>query len=99
MNLDYIKEEVENLDTFHQIAILKILKSDDTCTLNENNNGVFINLTNIKKDIIIKIEKYLDYVKTQEEQLTHIEQQKQELSNEFFKDNKDIPTYKSNECV
>jgi len=99
MNLDYIKEEVEKLDKFHQVAILKILKSDEKCTLNENNNGIFINLTNIKKDIIIKIEKYLDYVKTQEEQLTNIEQQKEELSNAYFKDNKDIANYKSNECV
>ena len=99
MNLDYIKGEVENLDKFHQLAILKILKSHDKCSLNENNNGIFINLTNIKKEIIIQIEKYLDYVKTQEEQLINIEQQKEELSNTFFKDNKDIPTYKSNECV
>ena len=28
MNLDYIKEEVEKLDKFHQVAFLKILKSD-----------------------------------------------------------------------
>ena len=39
MNLDYIKEEVEKLDKFHQVAILKILKSDEKCTLNENNNN------------------------------------------------------------
>lgn len=88
-DLNNLKQKIESLDKFHQVEILKILSSDNDCILNENNNGVFINLININKLIINKIENYLDYVKTQEKQLTEIEIQKEVLTNTFFKDNKD----------
>ena len=88
-NLNCLKEKIEVLSKFHQIEILKILKKDDICTLNENKNGIFINLTNINKETIIELETYLEYVKTQEQQLNDIEKQKNILSNTFFKDNKD----------
>ena len=90
------KEKIEALDKFHQIEILKILNKDESCTLNENNNGVFINLTNISENVIKELDKYLDYVKTQEKQLTEIEIQKDLLSNIFFKDNKDNMIIHSN---
>jgi hypothetical protein len=88
-NLNCLKEKIEVLSKFHQVEILKILKKDDICTLNENKNGIFINLTNINKETIIELETYLEYVKTQEQQLNDIEKQKNILSNTFFKDNKD----------
>ena len=89
MNLNMLKEKIETLTQFHQIEILKILKQEDTCTLNENANGIFINLTNISPAIITKLTNYLDYVQEQESQLNEIEQQKDSLSNTFFKDIKD----------
>lgn len=87
--LNFLKEKIEDLNKFHQIEILKILNLDEKCTLNENNNGVFINLTNLTNKTTIELEKYLDYVQTQESQLCEIEKQKDVLSNTFFKDNKD----------
>jgi len=95
-DLNKLKEKIEALDKFHQIEILKILNKDESCTLNENNNGVFINLTNISENVIKELDKYLDYVKTQEKQLTEIEIQKDLLSNIFFKDNKDNMIIHSN---
>jgi proline dehydrogenase len=89
MNLNTLKERIETLSQFHQIEILKILKNDETCTLNENTNGVFINLTNITTDVVTKLTNYLKYVNEQESQLNEIEQQKSSLSNTFFKDIKD----------
>jgi hypothetical protein len=89
LGLNNLKQQVEDLDKFHQIEVLKILNSDETCTLNENNNGIFINLTNLNDITINKIKKYLEYVKTQETQLTEIETKKELLTNRFFKDNKD----------
>lgn len=95
-NLNFLKEKLEALDKFHQVEILRILNKDSSCILNENNNGVFINLTNINSIVIEEIEKYLDYVKKQEKQLTEIELQKDMLSNTFFKDNKDNMVIQSN---
>ena len=88
-DLNCLKEKIELLSKFHQVEILKILKKDDICTLNENKNGIFINLTNIKKETIIDLDTYLEYVQKQEQQLNDIEKQKNVLSNTFFKDNKD----------
>ena len=87
--LNHLKERIENLNKFHQVEILKLLKTDDTCTLNENKNGIFINLTSLNNKIIYEIEKYLEYVQKQESQLSETETQKSILSNTFFKDNKD----------
>ena len=88
-NLNHLKERIEKLNKFHQVEILKLLKTDTSCTLNENNNGIFINLTNVKETVIYELEKYLDYLVRQEKQLGDIEQQKNVLTNTYFKDNKD----------
>ena len=74
-----LKEQIEDLTKFHQIEILKILKGDDTI--------------NLKESIVIQLEDYLKYVQKQEKQLNDIEDKKDELSNIFFKDNKD------NSCI
>ncbi len=38
-NLNCLKERIEELSKFHQVEILKLLKSDDSITINENKNG------------------------------------------------------------
>ena len=88
-HLNRLKERTEKLNKFHQIEILKILQADDKCTINENNNGIFINLTSLPNKVIFELEKYLEYAEQQEIQLGEIEKQKNTLSNTFFKDNKD----------
>ena len=88
-DLNCLKERIENLNKFHQVEILKLLKTDDTCRLNENKNGIFINLTSLNDKIIYEIEKYLEYVQKQETQLSETETQKSILTNTFFKDSKD----------
>lgn len=88
-DLNRLKERIEKLNKFHQIEILKLLKTNDSCTLNENKNGIFVNLTSLNDGLIFELEKYLEYVQKQESQLSEIEKQKNILSNTFFKDNKD----------
>lgn len=90
--LNHIKERIENLNKFHQVEILKLLKTSDNATLNENKNGIFINMTSLSNKVIVELEKYLEYVDKQETQLGVIEQQKSLLSNTFFKDNKENPS-------
>ena len=90
--LNRLKEKIEGLNKFHQIEILKLLKSDESCTLNENNNGIFVNLTNLSDGLLVELDKYLEYVQKQEKQLNEIEKQKNILSNTFFKDNKENPS-------
>jgi hypothetical protein len=83
-DLNRLKERIEKLNKFHQIEILKLLKTNDSCTLNENKNGIFVNLTSLSDGLIFELEKYLEYVQKQESQLSEIEKQKNILSNTFF---------------
>ena len=46
-------------------------------------------MTSLKDSTITQLEDYLKYVNKQEKQLSDIEAQKDELSNTYFKDNKD----------
>ena len=95
-NLNLLKEKIEALDKFHHIKILSILNDEDSSILNENNNGIFVNLTSINDATIKKIEDYLEYVKAQEKQLTEIEVKKNILTNTYFKDNKENPILEVN---
>lgn len=84
VDLKQIKDRVEALNQHHQIQILKIMTQHNV-DLTENKNGSFINLTNVDEAIITKILDYLSYVDQQEMQLKEIENQKTELSKQFFK--------------
>ena len=88
--LNYIRESIENMNKFNQIAILKIFKKYNDVTLNENKYGIHVNLSEIRKDILDEIVIYINYVNTQETTLNNIEQQKTEYKNTYFsKDIKD----------
>ena len=88
-DLHVLKEDIESISKFHQIEILKILKKNASFALNENKNGVFINMTSVDKTTIDQLKQYLIYVKTQEIQLNEIETEKNTLSNIYFNDDKD----------
>lgn len=86
-----LKDGIENMPAIHQIEILRILYSKQT-QINENKNGVFVNISKINDITLHELEDYMKYVVQQEKQLNEIEEQKQYLSKEYF-DNK---THKDN---
>ena len=81
--LENIKNTIEGLNKHHQIEILKILNKSE-CKLNENKSGVYVNISFLPEDIIGQLEKYLDYIKDQEDSLVPIEYQKEEFKNIYF---------------
>ena len=89
--LQTLKTRIEQMPEYHQIEILRIFQDNDIL-LNENNNGTFINLTELESGIIEKLDKYISYVNEQESQLNEIENEKNRIQNTFFKDNKDNNT-------
>ena len=96
VELESIRKDIEKMNKFHQIEILKILKASNFITLNENNYGTFINMKDIPDDLINKILSYIEYVAEQEINLKKIEQEKNSLKNTYFdkKNNStNIPTY------
>jgi hypothetical protein len=83
-DLKQLKDRIEALNQHHQIQILQIM-TQCKVDLTENKNGAFINLTNVDDAVISKITDYLGYVDEQETQLNEVENQKTELTKQFFK--------------
>lgn len=83
-DLKQLKDRIEALNQHHQIQILKIM-TECKVDLTENKNGSFINLTNVDDAVICKINEYMSYVDEQETQLNEVENQKTELTKQFFK--------------
>jgi hypothetical protein len=89
-----LKTSIENLNKFHQIEILKIFNKENSNMINENNNGVFINLVDLSESLYNKLNEYIIYVNVQQEELTSIEEEKINIENEFFKEKNKL--YKEN---
>jgi hypothetical protein len=85
-----IRESIENMSKFNQIAVLKILTRHKDVTINENKYGIHINLSELRQFILDELQIYIKYVNNQEIELFDIERQKESYKNTYFvKDNKD----------
>lgn len=86
-----LKDGIENMPVVHQIEILRILNAKHT-QINENKNGVFVNISKLNNELLQELYDYMTYVIKQEKQLNEVEEQKQNLTKEFFdnKTHKDI---------
>lgn len=74
--IQQLKDNIEKLEKNHQVEILRILYTN-RATLNENKNGVLVNLTETSDDIISKLVDYVEYVNTQEKMLEIVESEKE----------------------
>ena len=79
-----IKERIESMSKKHQVDVLKILNDDEYVTLNENNNGVFINLNKLDINILNKLLEFINYVSKQEKTLNSVETIKQDIEKTYF---------------
>ena len=71
-----IKKDLVNkilkLSKIQQNEVFNIIKNEGI-NYSSNNNGIFINLTKIDIDLISKINVYIDYLKSNQENLNRIE--------------------------
>jgi len=89
--LNYIREQIENMSKFNQIEILRILTKNKNVIINENKYGIHINLSELLDTILNELMVYIKYVNNQENYLNNDEKEKEKYKNTFFlKDNKDI---------
>jgi hypothetical protein len=82
--LNYIKQKIEVMDKKDQINILKLFKESSSVILNENQNGTFINITELNEKIKTELKKYINYVDVQKNILEKDEVKKTELEEAFF---------------
>jgi prephenate dehydratase len=100
--LTHIRDSIEAMSKFNQIEVLKLLQKDNV-VLNENKYGIHINLTDMRSDSLRQLQRFMDYVHTQEQCLNTVEKQKETFKNIYFgsttaaaKDTKDIAHKVSN---
>ena len=85
--LTNMKNFIEKMDNTNQVEVLRLL-NNHSVVLNENKNGIYINLSELDEDIIDQIYKFVNYIHNQENKLSEEETEKQSYKNIYF-DNKD----------
>ena len=93
-----ICKKIESMPQFNQIEILKLISKHKEIILNENKNGIHINLTEVSLQVINELNEYINYINAQEMSLNIVETQKEQFKNTYFtkdnkKDNKDNNKY------
>jgi hypothetical protein len=88
--LNYIRDTIEGMNKFNQIEVLRILSKYKQVTLNENKNGIYINLTELEPFILAEMAEFVSYTTSQEKILLSSEKEKEIYKQKYFgKDNKD----------
>jgi len=81
-----MKNDIEKMEKFHQIELLRMFSNNKTIKINENKSGVFINLSVLPIDVLNSIEGFIAYVKEQNHSLNNIEHEKEQYKNNYFMD-------------
>ena len=104
-NLESIRNIIEKMEKIHHIEIAKILQNN-SINLTENDNGIFINLSNIEKTVLHKIYEYIVFIDKQESIINIDETSKNNLETLFFckqniltNNNKDKSMNNNEECI
>ena len=81
--LTQLKDSIEKMSKTNQIEVLQILKKQNS-KLNENKNGILVNLTFLSKETLTELNNYVKYVSDQEKMINTDEKQKNEFKMTFF---------------
>ena len=83
MELTSLKDAVEGFSKCQQLDVLRILV-DSKVAYDENQNGVFVNLSHVSPEGVAKIKKYVEYANLQTSTLAQGEEKRQEIKGQFF---------------
>lgn len=83
LDLVALNKKIQSLDKCIHIEIFKIFKKHNV-PYSENKNGIFINLSEVKENVIEEIKKHLEYIQEQEKELNIIEKEKQFYQDTYF---------------
>tara|TARA_B100000900_G_C20568554_1_gene712179 strand:+ start:721 stop:1005 length:285 start_codon:yes stop_codon:yes gene_type:complete len=85
--LDLLKNKIELLEKNQQIEILRIIHNSQSNIINENKNGIYINMSSLNDNIIEELNNYLKYISNQEKDLIVNENIMKDFQNTFFENN------------
>lgn len=81
MELDKMTRMVESFSKEEHVQILKIILEKDASAVNENSNGTFVQMDDLKEETLEQLHKYIDYVLLKECDIQRIEDTKDRLKN------------------
>jgi hypothetical protein len=81
--LTQLKYSIERMQKVNQVEVLRILKNQNA-KLNENKNGILVNLTYLPKELLKELCDYIKYVQEQEKLINMDEVQKNEFKTTYF---------------
>tara|TARA_B110000503_G_C7099255_1_gene393050 strand:- start:774 stop:1052 length:279 start_codon:yes stop_codon:yes gene_type:complete len=81
VDLDEICAKVSKLNEQQHIHIASLLRKDPHTKLNENNNGIMVNLSLVSQVVLESIQKYIEFLNEQESELQNIEYKQKEFKN------------------
>lgn len=82
--LDILKKNIELLEKIHQIEVLRIINKEQSSILNENKNGIYINMSSLDNNTLDIIKEYMKHIYTQEQELNVNEKLKEEFLKTYF---------------
>lgn len=77
-DLNKLKNQIEHFDKDKQLYIFRIFK-EKNIKFSENRNGIFINMSDLSKDVLDEVRKYVQYVHKQEITIDEIELKQSEI--------------------
>tara|TARA_Y100000816_G_scaffold288865_1_gene274248 strand:+ start:472 stop:765 length:294 start_codon:yes stop_codon:yes gene_type:complete len=87
--LKELKDSIELLSKSYQIEVGRLLLNNDI-QIDENKNGIFINLSKVDTPTLIKLKNFLIYANNQEDKLKNIENKQEELKDYYFKNTNEL---------
>ena len=85
MSLVELKDRIERMNKSQHIELARILVQEYKINYDENQNGIFINMSELSPSTIENIRKFLQYIELQEENITNVEREMNGLKDTFFK--------------
>ncbi len=85
--LQILKQKIEQLEKNRQIEVLRIIHNAQKNIINENKNGIYINMSSLNDTVIDDLKTYLIHITTQEKELIVNEKIMQDFQNTFFENN------------
>jgi len=85
MSIVDLKDKLEKMNKSQQIELARMLIHEYRVTYDENQNGIFINMSELPPSILDKVRSFLKYIELQEENITNVEREMNGLKDTFFK--------------
>ena len=84
MNIMDLKDKLEQMSKSRHIELARILVHEYKIKYDENQNGIFINMSELNPTILDKMKEFASYIERQESDFLQIETEKNELKDTYF---------------